>query len=118
MGVLLQRGMRVPPRQGLHLRQLRRQSWFGYAAGELFLRRFPDERGPASRRAPPSNSFDPASALDECAALGLAGGFRRHREALALAGVQALAGIRRALAGALALAGIGGHALALRSVGR
>ena len=58
-----------------------------------------------------------ASALDERAALGLARGFRRHREALALAGVQALAGIRRALAGALALAGVGGHALALGSVG-
>src|SRR5262249_45197290 len=64
----------------------------------------------------PETGFGLVSALDERAALGLAGGFRRHREALALAGVQALAGIRSALAGALALAGVGGHALALRSV--
>src|SRR5437868_12699889 len=38
--------------------------------------------------------------------------FGSRREALTLAGVLALAGIRRALAGTLALAGVAGHALA------
>src|SRR3954470_15607865 len=58
------------------------------------------------------------SALDERAALGLALGLGHHRKAVAFAGIQALAGIAGALAGALALAGVGGHALALRGVGR
>jgi len=53
------------------------------------------------------------SALGERAALCLALRFRGHREALGLAGVQALAGVRAALAGALALAGVDAHALAL-----
>jgi hypothetical protein len=38
MGVLLKRGMKVPARPGLHLRQLRIKSWFGYAAVRIFLR--------------------------------------------------------------------------------
>src|SRR3978361_592271 len=57
------------------------------------------------------------STLDESAARRRALGGGAHREAGALAGIQALAGIRAALAGALALAGVAGHALALRSIG-
>src|SRR5204863_3776419 len=68
--------------------------------------------------APGPSSIVAGSALDVGAALGLALGFRHHRKAVALAGVLALAGIAGALAGALALAGVGGHALALRGVGR
>src|SRR5258706_349606 len=52
-------------------------------------------------------------------ALGGVALFLGHgREALALAGVLALAGMVAALAGALALAGVAGHALALRGIGR
>src|SRR5262245_57627073 len=81
-----------------------------------FFAAFGRKRGPANRRAS-KKGVDWPSALDERTALGLARGFRRHREALTLAGVQALAGIRGALARALALAGVGGDALALGGVG-
>src|SRR5690349_3701779 len=103
--------MKVPG-QGLHLRELRTRSRPGYAAVRNFFAAIVPKRGPALPP-DPRNWNDRLSALDERAALGLAGGFRRHRETLALAGVQALAGIRRTLAGALALAGVRGHALAL-----
>src|SRR5882757_2149640 len=58
------------------------------------------------------------SALDELRAHRGAGLLRGLREALTLAGIQALAGARAALACALALAGVAGHALAGRGVGR
>src|SRR5262245_1613066 len=48
MGVLLNRGMKVPARPGLHLRQLRIKSWFGYAAVRIFLRHLVQKERPGS----------------------------------------------------------------------
>src|SRR5947199_4457564 len=74
------------------------------------------QRGPGG--AGPSSLLIRRSALDELGAHGGARLLGSRREALALAGVLALAGIGRALAGALALAGVAGHALALGGVRR
>src|SRR5262249_14768555 len=108
--------MKVPARPGAAPSTATNRILFWLRPRKNFFAALPQKRGPASRLASVTK-FGPRSALDERAALGFARGFGHHREALALAGIQALAGAGSALAGALALAGIGGHALALRSVG-
>src|SRR5947209_14111674 len=76
----------------------------------------PNGKGPGTIARPLLDAED-ESGLDELCAHCLALLLGVHREARALAGVQALAGIRTTLAGALALAGVAGHALAAGGIG-
>ena len=72
-------------------------------------------RGPAYRA--PAPREDRTSGRSELALGGSALLLGHGREALTLAGVLALAGVRGALTRALALAGVGAHALAVGGVG-
>src|SRR5437763_1580128 len=73
--------------------------------------------GNGARHTGPRSGSRPELGRSELALGGGALVLGHFREALALARVLALAGIRGALAGALALAGVGAHTLALTCVG-